>query len=158
MSFQDTFWTQLSPIEAPKRSQKGGRKGHKRQQKRHQNYIQILIDFWTNFDAEKENQRRGTTKNWVQAGAVGVRRRLPPSHLLRKLTEVKCILTTLLTKTFLLAASQDATRRSWGRRILVPELFKKHRETPGNNFRQDSSKSDHGCLSNLMLSHGNMRS
>ena len=37
--------------------------------------------------------------------------------------------------------------------ILVPELFKKLRETPGNNFHQVSSKSDPGCPSNLMLSH-----
>ena len=42
--------------------------------------------------------------------------------------------------------------------ILVPELFKKLRETPGNNFHQVSSKSDPGCPSNLMLSHVNMRS
>ena len=87
MSFQDTFWTQLGPIEAPKGSQKGGRKGPKRQQKRHQNDIQILIGFWTNFDAEKEAQEGALQKDWVAGGAVGVRRRLPPSHLLRKLTE-----------------------------------------------------------------------
>ena len=31
--------------------------------------------------------------------------------------------------------------------ILVPELFKKLRETPGNKFHQVSSKSDLGCLS-----------
>ena len=31
---------------------------------------------------------------------------------------------------------------------LVPELFKKLRETPGNNFHQVSSKSDPGCPSN----------
>ena len=37
--------------------------------------------------------------------------------------------------------------------ILVPELFKKLRETPGNNFHQVSSKSNPGCPSNLMLSH-----
>ena len=37
--------------------------------------------------------------------------------------------------------------------ILVPELFKKLRETPWNNFHQVSPKSEPGCPSNLMLSH-----
>ena len=35
--------------------------------------------------------------------------------------------------------------------ILVPELFKKLRETPGNNFHQVLCKSEPECLSNLML-------
>ena len=40
--------------------------------------------------------------------------------------------------------------------MLVPELFKKLRETSGNNFHKVSSKSDPGCPSYLMLSHVNM--
>ena len=39
------FWTQLGPIWAAKRSQKGSQKGPKRHQKRDQNNIKFLIDF-----------------------------------------------------------------------------------------------------------------
>ena len=51
---QDSFWTELGPIWAPKGSQMGGQEGPKRHQKRDQNDIKILIDFWTDFGPNLE--------------------------------------------------------------------------------------------------------
>ena len=58
ISVQEAFWSELGPIWAAKRVQKGGQKGPKRHQKRDQNDINFLIDFLIDFGPISEAQRR----------------------------------------------------------------------------------------------------
>ena len=72
ISVQDTFWTELGSIWAPKRAQKGGQKGPKRRQKRDQNDIKILIEFWTHFGSIWEaNLEIGAWNGGVPAECAG---------------------------------------------------------------------------------------
>ena len=65
--------------------------------------------------------------------------------VLKKTTPRTTKTTTRTTKTT--RPSQNTFKTGIWRFIMVPELFRKLRETPGNNFHLVSSKSEPGCPS-----------